>query len=117
MKQFFATLTGSEEVPPVQTSASGDTVFRVSDDQMSMRFRLIVNNLANMTEAHIHLGRRGENGPIVVFLFGPADPAITVSQGIVQDTFSQRNLVGPLEGQPFLCIMKTTCYAGGSKKL
>ena len=56
---IFATLTGSEEVP-AQTSASGDTVFRVSDDQMTMRFRLIVNNLANMTEAHIHLGRRGK---------------------------------------------------------
>ncbi|HHT46019.1 MAG TPA: CHRD domain-containing protein [Firmicutes bacterium] len=105
MKQFFATLMGSEEVPPVQTSATGDTVFKVSDDQMTMRFRLIVNNIANMTVAHIHLGRRGENGPIVVFLFGPVDPAITVSQGIVQGTLSQRNLVGPLEGQPFSALL------------
>lgn len=101
MMQFFATLRGSEEVPPVSTNASGTTTFKVSEDQRMMHYQLTVNNLANLTEAHIHLGRRGENGPVVVFLFGPVDRGITVSQGIVRGTVSQRDLVGPLAGQPF----------------
>lgn len=105
MLQFFATLRGSEEVPPVQTNATGDTVFTVSADQMTMQYRLTINNIANTTEAHIHLGRRGENGPIVVFLFGPVDPGITVSQGVVQDTVSRNNLIGPLAGQPFSALL------------
>ena len=61
MLQFFATLRGSEEVPPVQTNATGDTVFTVSADQMKM-VRLTINNIANTTGAHIHLGRNGKNG-------------------------------------------------------
>lgn len=101
MFQFFATLRGAEEVPPVQTNATGDTVFKVNEDQRMMQYRLTVNNLANFTEAHIHLGRRGENGPVVAFLFGPVDPGITVSQGTVQGTLNQSDLVGPLAGQPF----------------
>jgi len=62
---------------------------------------LTVNRLTNFIEAHIHLGRRGVNGPIVVFLFGPVDPGITVSQGTVQGTLTQASLVGPLAGRPF----------------
>ncbi len=105
MSQFFATLDGSEEVPPVQTNASGNAEFTVREDEMSMAFRLTVNNLANFTEAHIHLGRRGENGPVVAFLFGPVDPAITVSQGVVQGNISEFDLIGPLAGQPFSVLL------------
>lgn len=101
MLQFFAKLRGSEEVPPVQTNATGEAVFKVSENERMMQYRLTVSNLANFTQAHIHLGRRGENGPVVAFLFGPVDPGITVSQGVVQGTLSQRDLIGPLEGQPF----------------
>jgi len=106
MSRFFATLDGLEEVPPVQTNATGDMVFTVREDQESMQYRLTVNNLANFTEAHIHLGRRGENGPVIVFLFGPVDPAITVSQGIVQGNISDMDLIGPLAGQPFSVLLE-----------
>ncbi|HZK25550.1 MAG TPA: CHRD domain-containing protein [Oscillospiraceae bacterium] len=104
MLQFFATLRGSEEVPPVATNATGNASFKVSADQRAIHYQLTVNNLANLTEAHIHLGRRGENGPVVVFLFGPVDPAITVSQGVVRASFSERALVGPLAGQPLAAL-------------
>ena len=100
-KQFFAVLEGLQEVPPVETNARGQARFRINDDEMGLQYRFTVNNLANMTQAHIHLGRRGENGPIVAFLFGPVDPGITVTQGTVQGTLNQSSLVGPLEGQPF----------------
>ncbi len=105
-KQFFAILEGEQEVPPVETNARGQATLRVNDDRSMLQYRLTVNNLANFTEAHIHLGRRGENGPVVAFLFGPVDPGITVTQGTVQGTVNESSLVGPLEGQPFSELLR-----------
>ncbi|HEY4551283.1 MAG TPA: CHRD domain-containing protein [Bacillus sp. (in: firmicutes)] len=64
-----------------------------------MRFQLTVNNLENFTQAHIHLGRIGVNGPIVAFLFGPVDPDISVKKGIVEGIITADDLVGPLKGR------------------
>lgn len=97
---FFAKLVGSEEVPPVRTDAFGIAKFKVSRDEKRIGFLLKVNNLDNFTQAHIHIGRRGENGEIVVFLFGPVDPAISVDKGIVEGVITKDDLVGPLAGRP-----------------
>jgi hypothetical protein len=96
---FFAILEGSEEVPPVRTDAFGFAKFKVSRDERRIGYRLTVNNLDNFTQAHIHLGRRGVNGPVVVFLFGPADPGISVNKGVVEGIITADDLVGPLMGQ------------------
>lgn len=96
---FFALLEGSEEVPPVRTDAFGSAKFKVSRDERRIGFRLTVNNLDNFTQAHIHIGRRGVNGPVVVFLFGPADPSISVKKGVVEGIITADDLVGPLMGQ------------------
>ncbi|WP_281243734.1 CHRD domain-containing protein [Fontibacillus panacisegetis] len=48
---------------PVRTISTGNAVFEVVGNRL--RFRLVVNNIPRMTQAHIHLGRRGVNGPIV----------------------------------------------------
>jgi len=42
-----------------------------------MHYKLIVNNLANITASHVHLAAKGVNGPVVVFLYpGPQIPAL-----------------------------------------
>ena len=97
---FFAKLKGSEEVPPVRTDAFGLAKFKVSSNERKIGFRLTVNNLSNFTQAHIHIGRRGENGPVVVFLFGPVDPDISVNKGVVEGIITAGDLVGPLKGKP-----------------
>jgi hypothetical protein len=71
---FFAKLSGAEEVPPVLTDTFGLAKFKVSRNENRSGYRLIVNNINDFTVAHIHIGRRGVNGPVVVFLFGPVDP-------------------------------------------
>jgi hypothetical protein len=102
---FFARLKGSEEVPPVRTDAFGTAKFKVSKDERKMGYRLTVNDLSNFTEAHIHLGRRGVNGPVVVFLFGLIDPDISVNKGVVEGIITARDLVGPLEGKPLSVLI------------
>ena len=68
MRIFRAILNGGNEVPPVRTNATGDAVFQLSADGTRLRFRLVIRNIAQVTQAHIHLGRRGQNGPVVAFI-------------------------------------------------
>lgn len=67
---FVAPLSGSEEVPAVDTRARGQTVLHLSEDTHELQFKLIVSKIEGMTQAHIHCGAAGVNGPVVAFLFG-----------------------------------------------
>jgi hypothetical protein len=103
---FNATLTGSEEVPPVKTKAKGKVVFRLFKEEGRMIYRLTVSNLENVTSAHIHMGKKGENGPPVAILFkGPEKRGKfsgTLSEGVITSV----DLIGPLEGKAFRSLVK-----------
>lgn len=66
-------MTGKEEVPVRDTRAQGQTIFQISPDEQSVSFRLIASNIQNITQAHIHCGPAGANGPVIVWLY-PAPP-------------------------------------------
>lgn len=72
--KFFAPLSGAGEVPIVESDASGRATFVLSQDEEKLSFELKVHNIANVVQAHIHDGLPDENGPVLVFMFGPADP-------------------------------------------
>lgn len=105
MRNFLARLEGSEEVPPVETEASGKTLFRLKDKK-GLRFRLTVFDIRDATAAHIHLGERGENGPIVAFLYGPVDEGVTVEKAVVNGKIRKKDLVGPLEGESLKTLIR-----------
>ncbi|QBS36796.1 CHRD domain-containing protein [Thermaerobacter sp. FW80] len=57
--------------------------------------------------AHIHLGRPGVNGPIVMNLYGPTDPVdIGPETQIVNRAFTRADLVGPLAGRPLSDLLQ-----------
>jgi hypothetical protein len=58
------TLSGQEEVPPAATSASGSGTMNVRGD-CSVSGRVTVTGMT-ATAAHIHQGKRGANGPVIV---------------------------------------------------
>ena len=58
------TLTGAQEVPPVSTSATGTARIMVAADK-SVSGRIDTSGLDG-TMAHIHIGSRGSNGPVIV---------------------------------------------------
>jgi|SRR4051812_3567473 hypothetical protein len=58
------TLTGSNEVPPVTSPASGSGTVSVSSDHM-VTARITVTGMT-ATAAHIHQGAPGSSGPVIV---------------------------------------------------
>jgi hypothetical protein len=94
-------LNGGEEVPPVDTNARGNAVFELSNDGLTLSYKLIVANIENAVASHIHIAPAGVNGPVVLFLFGPAAPGGGRSDGVLaQGTATADDLVGPLAGHP-----------------
>lgn len=99
MRLFRAFLSGRNEVPPVRTMANGDAVFQLSRNGSQLRYKLVVRNINRVTEVHIHLGRKGANGPVVATLFGPSKFGVSVRRGVVRGVLTNRDLVGPLAGR------------------
>ena len=67
-----AHLTGEQEEPgPGDPNGSGDAVVKVYKARVC--YTLEVRRIAPATAAHIHLGLRGEAGPIVAELKPPTD--------------------------------------------
>ena len=64
---FEATLTGAAERPdPVTTDATGSATVEVDEDG---NFEVEVEDITDVTLAHIHAGDANTAGPIVVLLF------------------------------------------------
>ncbi|HUQ10351.1 MAG TPA: CHRD domain-containing protein [Steroidobacteraceae bacterium] len=57
-------LSGQNEVPPVATSASGSGTVSVGSD-CSVKASITVTGMT-ATAAHIHQGKAGANGPVIV---------------------------------------------------
>ena len=73
------TLSGSQEVPPVTTSASGSGTITVGADK-SVSGSITVTGVA-ATAAHIHEGPSGKNGPVIVPLTKTSDNVWSVAAG------------------------------------
>lgn len=88
-------LTGAQEVPPVNTQASGRSSIAVIGDKV-ITGRVEVSNL-NVTVAHIHQGASGQNGPVIIPLVKTADnvwsvPANTILTSAQFDAYRSGNL-------------------------
>ena len=97
---FVASLSGDKEVPPIQTQATGTAGF--SQPHLSnMTYGVQVQNIESVTAAHIHQGKEGQNGPIVVTLFKADNNTGTgpINGQLVGGTISNDMLEGPMAGK------------------
>ena len=100
---FLAGLTGGQEVPPVNTDAKGAALFSYNPEENMMGFSLAVQNIENITMAHIHLAPAGENGNVIAWLDPQNAQQPNQISGeydgvLVSDVIEAGDLVGPAEG-------------------
>lgn len=95
----------------VATPAQGEAKFQLNDDGTVLQYRLIAANIENVTQAHIHQGAPGTNGPVVAWLYPAAPPSVLIPgrfDGVLAaGVITEANLVGPLAGQPFNALIET----------
>jgi hypothetical protein len=133
---FKERLTGYQEVPALSTSGHGTFRASIRNHGTAIRYRLSYAGLeAKPLQAHIHLGQRGVNAGVIVFLCdntgaGPAgtkpcpDPSGTVTgtlraadvigpaaQGIAPGEF--RELVRAMRAGATYANVHTEKYTGG----
>ena len=74
----------SGEAAGTESDAHGNAVFMFVDDGSSMKYKLVVNGLDNVTMAHIHVAEvPGGNGPPVLWLYPDAPPP-----SLIEGTFN-----------------------------
>ena len=99
-----ADLIGLNEVPLVSTQARGEFRARVVNDGTAIEYELSYSDLqADVTQAHIHLGKPLTNGGIAVWLCGTATlpgptgtPAcVGTRTGGASGVITAANVIGP----------------------
>jgi hypothetical protein len=60
-----AVLSGRQEVPPVMSSGTGNATVSLNSNRTEITVTVEVAGLADITEAHLHAGRPGADGPII----------------------------------------------------
>jgi len=95
---YIAILNGKNEVPShSDVTATGMAGFIVNTAKTKIWYQIEAEGLKKVTQAHIHSGKSGENGPVVATLFkGNKD---TVNGALVQGSITSDKLVGPLKGK------------------
>jgi len=98
---FTAKLSGGNEVPPVTTAGSGIASFQIVPlvHQEAINYQLNLKNMKGVTGAHIHIGKQGENGPVVAALSKPSNPTGTINGLLTAGTLTSSQLAGPLAGK------------------
>lgn len=108
---FAAVLTGAQEVTPpdapttpspgVLTDMVGTIIVNFDPGLSEMRFTLAVQNGRAITMAHLHCGRAGQNGPVVVTLFPPNEQGVDVNGTLAEGVASNAEVeagAAPCEG-------------------
>jgi hypothetical protein len=92
--EFIARLRGDNEVPPVVTNTTGRALIKFNPLETAAEFVLSVNDGVRLTQAHIHCGPAGVNGPVVVFLAGLISQGLDVDgRWISNATFTAANII------------------------
>lgn len=108
-EKFNAKLSGQEEVPPVQTTTSGMAWFKPMQDKVW--FKINVTDMQGVTQAHIHTGKQGENGPPVVTLY-KSDTPQPINGKLAYGNITANLLEGPMKGKQISDL--TTAMSNGS---
>jgi hypothetical protein len=95
--KFRAKLDANNEVPPVNSTAEGVATFKVKDD--TIKSKINITGISDVTMAHIHAGKKGENGDPIVDLLKTGDKSKTATGVMIEGNFTASDLQGPMKGK------------------
>lgn len=104
-------MTGAAETPPRPSRGQGQLNVRLTPDGTALHYELLVANIEDVTQAHIHLAPPGSPGPVIAWLYPGAPPAQHIpgrfdgvlAEGMITDA----QVVGPLAGQGLAALVAT----------
>lgn len=97
---FGAWLTGVNQVPPVETDAFGFAVFRVAQDGSTIDYWLVVADVEDVTESHVHKGPPDFNGNAVAYLLRPVEEPVSQTGLLASGTVTDEDVIWPLTEVP-----------------
>jgi hypothetical protein len=95
---FHAKLTPKEETKKPDSKASGKAEFKLSKDGKSLTYKIHVKNLVDANAAHIHMAKKGADGPPVAGLFSEEKKG-KFSGVLKEGTIEDKDLMGSLQGK------------------
>jgi hypothetical protein len=104
---FYTNLTGMEEVPPTNTTASGLTVLLYNNESSQLSYLVNVTGLDKITQSSIHNGTRGINGDVVIPLKDNDTSDDNDNASILfQGDMKEEDLQGPMDGKEITDLVK-----------
>lgn len=90
-------LNGYQEGPAIVTTGFGSFEAEIDDDSQTITYTLSYDALEGGTpsQAHIHIGKRAENGGVSAFLCGGGDKPACPPAGTVTGSIDAADVVGP----------------------
>jgi len=70
-KTFTVTMTGKAETPKGDPNGKGTAKITLEPSVGKVCFKLTWSKIGTPTASHIHMGKKGTSGPIVIPLFAP----------------------------------------------
>ena len=106
-RNYVARLNAADAIV---SRSEGQAIFQKSRDSDTIGFRLIVANLSNTTQAHIHVASvPGADGPVAVWLHPHSPPGGLIPgrfSGVLNTgTLTEADFRGPLLGQDMQTLM------------
>ena len=103
MHQFHCIFSGTPQ------NASAQASFRLGTNATKLMYTLQVNNIEDITMAHVHLGLPGDINSPVVWLYPQSPPPKPIpgsfSGVLAEGTITAEDLIGPLRGEPLSALI------------
>lgn len=103
---FKAVLAACEETPQGKVLSKGEAVFTLNKEEDGLSYRLALEDIEDVTAAHIHIGTSCNNNPPVASLFTGPKKGGKFSGTISEGTITADELIRTLKGKPLKALIQ-----------
>jgi ribosomal protein S6E (S10) len=103
--KFSATMSGEEVSPPIKSNVNGTASFRITSFDTVIKYKIKVTGSSDVTSADIHLGRKGENGEMVVDLLKDSKKNGIRMETSIRGNITNSDLVGSLRDKELINLI------------